>query len=288
MSLAALLLVLTAAALHALWNLCAKKSGGGLPFVALVGLVNLALYVPFVAGYWWWRHPSLASAALLWVAGSGLLKTGYALFLQRAYRTGDYSLIYPLARGTGPLLATIGAIVLMGERPSLLAEGGGMLIVASIFFLAGGSRLWRGGSGAARRSIAYGLATGAFIAAYTLWDRRGVATLAVPPLLYDAGTTLVGVVVLTPLAARRWPEVRRHWREHRLYAFAVAGLSSLAYILVLTALAFTPVSYIAPVREVSIVIGAFIGARYLKEAEGWRRFWAAGAIAAGIVAMALG
>ncbi|MGH7996325.1 MAG: EamA family transporter [Opitutaceae bacterium] len=284
----ALALVLIAAGLHATWNLCSKKSGGGLPFVNLVGWVNLALYVPFVAGYWLWRHPSLPGFALVWIAGSGVLKAGYALFLQRSYRVGDFSLVYPLARGTGPLLASAAAIAFMGERPGLLAVAGGLLIIGSIFFLADGLSIFRVRDGAQSRGVRYGLISGVFIAAYTLWDRHGVANLSIPPLLYDCGTTVTGVILLTPSAARRMPEVKRHWREHRLYVFAVAGLSSISYILVLTALSFTPVSYVAPAREISIVIGAFIGAKYLREAGARRRFWAAGAIVIGIVALAVG
>ena len=94
--------------------------------------------------------------------------------------------------------------------------------------------------------------------------------------------------MLSPFAWRRWPEVRTAWREQRRYAFGVALLSPLAYVLVLTALTFTPVSYVAPAREVSIVIGAFIGAKVLKEADGRRRLWAAAAMAAGVIALALG
>jgi drug/metabolite transporter (DMT)-like permease len=284
----ALALVLIAAVLHATWNLSSKKSGGGLPFVNLVGWVNLALYVPVVAVFWFWRRPELPAPALWWIAGSGVLKAGYSLFLQRSYRSGDFSLMYPLARGTGPLLASAAAILLMGERPGPVAIAGALLIVTSIFFLAGGPQLLRAGEAQARRAIRYGLTAGAFIAAYTLWDRHGVAALAISPLLYDAGTTLTGVVLLTPFAVRRMPEVRRHWREHRIHVFAVAGLSSISYILVLTALSFTPVSYVAPAREVSIVIGAFFGARYLKETAARRRFWAAGAIVVGIIALAVG
>ena len=85
-----------------------------------------------------------------------------------------------------------------------------------------------------------------------------------------------------------WPEVVRHWREHKRYIAGMAFLSPVAYVLVLTAMSFTPVSYIAPAREVSIVIGAFIGARYLKETDGRRRVWAAAAMAAGVIALALG
>lgn len=134
----ALALVLGAAVLHATWNLCAKRAGGGLPFVWLVGAVICTFYVPVLLTYWHARHPTLAWRDVAWVAGSGVLKIGYSLFLQRAYRSGDFSLIYPLARGTGPLLSTMAAIALLGERPTWLAVAGAVVIVAAIFFLTGG------------------------------------------------------------------------------------------------------------------------------------------------------
>src|SRR6188474_3247985 len=127
----ALTLVLVAAVLHATWNLCAKRAGGGLPFVWLVGAIISALYVPIIIGYWWWQQPRLTWSAALWIVGSGVLKTAYSLFLQRSYRTGDFSLIYPLARGTGPLLSTLAAIAILGERPSIVAIGGGLVIIAA-------------------------------------------------------------------------------------------------------------------------------------------------------------
>lgn len=308
----ALLLVLLAAVLHATWNFCAKRAGGGLPFVYLVGLIICSLYVPVVGVYLLLHDVVLSWQAVAWIGGSGVLKTAYSLFLQRGYRTGDFSLIYPLARGTGPLLSTLAAIVILGERPTPLAMAGGAVIIASIFWLTGGwdrvaglvrsRRSVRTGRGAAAAaasvggersspvysSFNYGLMSGVFIAAYTLWDRQGVAGLAVAPLLYDAGTAFTQLALLTPFALRRRGEVARHWREHRRYALGVALLSPIAYVLILTALTFTPVSYIAPAREVSIVIGAFIGARYLKEAHGARRLWAAVAMSAGVIALAVG
>lgn len=138
MSLFALILVLAAAVLHATWNLFAKRSGGGLAFVYLVGVVNTVLYIPFVLAYWLWWRPILPTAAVLWIIGSGLLKTAYALFLQHSYKAADFSLIYPLARGTGPLLSTVAALLFLGELPTLAAVGGSLVIVTSIFFLAGG------------------------------------------------------------------------------------------------------------------------------------------------------
>jgi drug/metabolite transporter (DMT)-like permease len=295
---AALLLVLTAAVLHATWNYWAKKAGGGLPFVYLVGiLINLG-YIPVIATYCWIKRPEISLSVVGAVFVSGILKTGYSLFLQRGYRTGDFSLIYPLARGTGPLLSAVGAIVLFGERPSLLAFAGGLAIVVGIFWLAGGHQWLRfayaraSGSSAvanpATQAAVYGLVTGVFIAAYTLWDKRGVGHLMIAPIIFDAGTALTQLVLLAPFAWKRRTEVAREWREHRKNAFIMAIVSPIGYVLILTAMQFTPVSYVAPAREVSILIGMFFGARFLKEADARRRVWAALLMLGGICALALG
>lgn len=288
MTAAALALVLVAAVLHATWNLCAKRAGGGLPFIWLIGAIICTGYLPIVIAYCSHWPTTLSATAILWVLGSGVLKTSYSLYLQRGYRTGDFSLIYPLARGTGPLLSTLAAIAFLGERPSALAIGGGVVIIAAIFFLTGGPRLFHESRSHLRHAIHYGVMSGLFIAAYTIWDRHGVARLGVPPLLYDAGTAFTQLALLTPFAWRRRDEVAAEWRDKKHWAFAVAVLSPIAYVLVLTALTLAPVSYVAPAREVSIVIGAFLGAKYLKESDGRRRIWAASAMAAGIIALALG
>lgn len=284
----ALTLVLVAAVLHATWNLCAKRAGGGLPFVWLVGAIICTLYVPIVTGYCLWRQPELSGTAIAWIAGSGVLKTGYSLFLQRAYRSGDFSLIYPLARGTGPLLSTLAAVLVLGERPSVLALAGGLVIVTAIFFLTDGTRLLHEDRAHLRVAFRYGIVSGLFIAAYTIWDRQGVHRLGIPPVLYDAGTAYTMLILVTPFALPRWAEVTRHWREHQRYLWGMALLSPLAYVLILTAMSFTPVSYIAPAREVSIVIAAFLGTHLLREGDGRRRLWAAVAMAAGVIALALG
>ena len=284
----ALTLVLVAAVLHATWNLCAKKASGGLPFVWLVTIVICALYLPVVVGYWIWKQPALTPTMIAWICGSGALKTCYSLFLQRGYRTGDFSLIYPLARGTGPLLSTLAAIAILGERPSPLAIAGGLVIVVAIFFLTDGTRLFHEDRAHLRTAIRYGLVSGVIIASYTIWDQHGVHALGIPPVLYDGGTAFTVLALVTPFALSRRAEVARHWREHKRYVFGMALLSPTAYVLILTAMSFTPVSYIAPAREVSIVIGAFIGAKLLKESDGRRRIWAALAMAAGVIALALG
>lgn len=288
MTAVALALVLTAACCHAVWNLAAKRAGGGLPFIAATGIVINLLYLPVVALYVWLHPPDLGWTAVGVIAGSALLKSAYSVFLQRAYRSGDFSLVYPLARGTGPLLTMLVAITLLSEEPHPLGLAGGLLVIAGIFFLTGGTALWRADRAHLRTGIGYGLLTGVFIAAYTLWDRRGVAQVAIPPVLFDAGTAYAMTLILGPFAWRRRDEVRRELKVHRREILIMATLSPLGYILILTAMTTTPVSYVAPAREASILIGSWLGARYLKEAATPRRLGASLAIVVGIVLLALG
>jgi drug/metabolite transporter (DMT)-like permease len=210
------------------------------------------------------------------MAGSGLLHVGYFTSLQRGYRHGDLSVVYPLARGTGPVLSVAGAIVLLGERPSAVGLLGGVLIIFAVLLLAlGGSRA---GVGAA-------LCTGAFIAAYTVWDAHAVGALAQPAIVYYAGSELFRALIQAPLV--RNEDIGAIWRRDRRAIVGVGALGGLAYILVLIALTRAPVSLVAPVRESSVVLGALLGARVLGEGDLMKRIIAASAIAAGIAALAL-
>jgi drug/metabolite transporter (DMT)-like permease len=288
MSALALLLVLVAAFVHATWNLAAKRSGGGLPFVWLTGLVSFGFYIPAIIIYCLVMRPDLPDVSLLLFLVSGTIKTAYALMLQRAYRHGDFSLVYPLARGTGPLLSTLAAIALFGERPTPLALAGGGMIVASVFYLTGGLSLLHTDRAHLRQGLLYGLGCGTCIAAYTVWDQHAVSHHVLPPVIYDCGTQLVMCSILTPFAWPRRAEAARAWREHRGKVLLVGLLGPVGYVLILTAMVFTPVSYIAPAREVSILIATFFGVRLLNEGEAPRRFLAAGGMAAGLLALALG
>lgn len=283
----ALALVLAAAFAHAFWNLLAKRVGAGGPaFVWLFGAISAVVYAPLAVVVVLVQGPRLGAVELLFMFGSGVLHLGYFVLLQRGYAVGDLSVVYPLARGTGPLLATAAAVVLLGERPGVVALLGIALIAVGIFLLAREPGGFRGpGVG---WGVIYGLLTGAFIAGYTIWDKQAVSALLIPPLLMSWATTLVTTALLTPVAIRRREKVRTLWREHAAAAFGVAVLSPLSYILVLTALVFTPVSYVAPAREVSILIGAVLGARLLSEGYAANRLLAAGVMVAGVVALALG
>jgi drug/metabolite transporter (DMT)-like permease len=282
----ALGLVLLSALLHATWNLLAKRSGGGVPFMWLSDTISVLFYAPVALAVFLIEKPTLGGWALLFVLVSSLLHLTYFILLLRGYRAGDMSLVYPLARGTGPVLSTLAAILFLGERPGPIAIGGAFLVAVGVFLLAGGPRA--AVKSGARQAVIYGLLTGGTIAVYTLWDKQAVSVLLIPPVLYYILSTLCRIIILAPYITPRWSQVRREWATNRIEVLGLALFSPLSYILVLTALAFTPVSYVAPAREVSILIGAVMGARLLSEGDAGRRVLASCAVVAGITALALG
>jgi drug/metabolite transporter (DMT)-like permease len=282
----ALTLILAAAFIHATWNLLNKRASGHATFTWIVAVLSAVCYAPvaLVAVLLW--QAEIGWIAIAFMAGSAALHTGYFVILNEGYRAGDLSLVYPLARGTGPLLSSAAAILFLGERPSALAIIGGLLIVAGVIALTGNPKSFR--QTGARKAVTYALVTGTFIAAYTLWDKQAVSRFAVSPILLDWGANLVRALLLTPFAVRHWNSACNEWRIHRSEAIGVALLVPLSYILVLTAMQFTPVSYVAPAREISILVGTAMGTRLLAEGDVHRRLAAAGAMVLGVVALAVG
>jgi drug/metabolite transporter (DMT)-like permease len=279
MSPAVLSLVLAAAFAHAAWNLLAKGAAGGAAFVWLAATAGTLIYLPVVAIALASTSGQLRWEALGLMAGSGVLHAVYFVLLQRGYAAGDLSLVYPLARGTGPLLSGAAAIAFLGERPSALALAGSLIIVVAVFSLVG-----RSGS---REAIGFALMTGTAIAAYTLWDKHAVGPAHLSPVVYNWGSQVAVVLILTPVALRG-NRVRAVWASSGRRAIGVGVLSPLAYVLVLYALARAPVSTVAPARETSILIGTVLGTTVLAEGDGRRRMIAAGAIVLGVTALALG
>jgi drug/metabolite transporter (DMT)-like permease len=282
----ALTLILTAAFIHATWNLLNKKASGHATFTWLVAVLSAVFYTPVAIGVIFLCQEDLGLAAIVFMAGSAVLHTAYFVLLNEGYRAGDLSLVYPLARGTGPLLASIAAILVLGERPSALALAGGLLIVLGVVALTGNPESLR--ATGARKALIYALVTGTFIAAYTLWDKQAVSQFAVSPILLDWGANLGRSLLLTPFALRHWHRTQNEWQSHRFEAIGVAVLVPLSYILVLTAMQFTPVSYVAPAREISILIGTAMGTRLLAEGDVHRRLAAACAMVLGVVALSIG
>jgi drug/metabolite transporter (DMT)-like permease len=282
MSLVAFALVAAAAGAHATWNLLAKQARGGIGFVWLFGLVAATVYAPVAALQLVLGSRGVSAEGVAFMAGSGVLHSIYFAALQRGYAVGDLSVVYPLARGTGPGLSVVLAIVLLGERPGPLALAGAALVVVAVLSLA------RGGTSVPRRAaVGFALLTGATIAAYTLWDAYAVKDLDQPTVVYYWGSEVSRALLLATPALRDRAAVARAWREDRRAAIGVGVLSPLAYILVLVALTLAPVSIVAPAREASIVIVALLGTRLLGEGDPRRRLAAAAAIVAGIACLAL-
>ncbi|MDP1792188.1 MAG: EamA family transporter [Methylibium sp.] len=293
----ALALVLIAALLHALWNLVAKRAGGDQRFVLLTALMVAVLWAP--VGLWvaWEELPHWGLLAWAAVLASGLMHLAYFTILLRGYRASDLTVVYPVARGTGPLLSALGAVLLLGESLSALGAAGVLAVTVGIVLIAGGPRLLKALSGRqgdgdmasqrVRAGLGWGAATGATIAAYTLIDGAAVKLLAVSPILVDYFGNLLRIPFMLPLLRDR-TALMSAWRAQWRHALVVAVFSPAAYVMVLYAMQLAPLSHVAPAREVSMLFAALLGGRLLGEGElGWRLVGAA-FIAAGVVGLALG
>lgn len=287
MHVVSLALLLSAAVLHASWNFAAKRVGaGGAAFVWCYYTASALLCLPVAItdGFlqharpqWWW---------LIFAAGTAVLHVSYGLILQRGYAVGDMSVVYPLARGTGPLLSVAVAVLAFQERPGVIGLLGVLAVVLGVCVISTGSAADATKPRVA--SVLYGVLTGATIAGYTLWDDRAVSAWALPPIIYFSLGCLLQSAMLTPSAFARKQEIAELWRAHRREILVVAVLSPLAYLLVLFAMRTTPVSVVAPVRELSIVIGSILAWRVLREPNPVRRLVGASIVLTGIVGIAVG
>jgi drug/metabolite transporter (DMT)-like permease len=286
-SAAALALVLTAAVLHASWNLAVKGVAGDdrVAFVWVYVVASVAIWLPIgvvwlvVAGErprWTW---------LLGAVVSAMCHIVYQLVLQRGYAEGDLNLVYPLARGSGPMLTFRVAVTVLGQHPEPVEVAGVLGVVCGVLLISLG-----GHARHARAGVAWGLATGATIASYTLWDNHSVNGLGIPPLPYFALGLTIQLPLLAVLLARRTDPtpVREVWSSARTPALVVATCSPLAYILVLRAMQLAPVALVAAGREASIVVGAAFGWLVLREQRPARRLAGALVVLAGIGLIAAG
>ena len=286
MTLLALILVLTAAFFHAIWNFLIKRTGGGPIFLWLFGALAAIIYAPFGVAAFLFQLPRIRIIEFVFIFGSSILHLVYFILLSYSYRIADLSLVYPLARGTGVMLSTVSAILFLSERPTLIGLVGAILISISVFVLIIGDphNFWKSRN---RRGLVCAILTGTAIASYTLWDKYAVSKLLIPPLLMEWSINLFRTAILSAFVVYRWDDVRTEWRTHRREILGVALLSPLSYILILTALVFSPVSYVAPAREISTLIGALMGTRLLAEGDAPRRLVAASIMVLGVIALTL-
>jgi len=283
---AALLLVLLSALLHAVWNLLLKRARDRFAFVWWYLLVPMVLFSPLALLGGGEGHGTLTALAVGCGVASGMLQAANLLAMSVAYRGGDLSVAYPLSRGTGQVLTVLLGVGLLRERLAPLGWVGVALVLGGVYvvFLPSWSpasllrpfRLLGQGSSLAA------LAAGVTIAGYHVIDRVAMGDanqFQYILLLFAADFATVTVVLLL---RRRWDLVWAEWRANKV-SIAVAGsLSLLSYLLVLFALRRERVAYVGPARNVGIVFSVLLGALFLRERHGRMRLLGSVLIVAGL------
>ena len=275
--------VLLAALTHATWNLAAKRAARSRHFVWLYSLGSVVIYAPAILWVLVYQRPHFEAIHWLALLMTGVLHMGYSLLLQAGYRVSDLSLVYPLARGTGPLLSFIAATFILQEPASAFSVLGVVLIVGGILMVSG---LTSEPHKAPRAGIAFGMLTGVFIAGYTINDGWAVKVLLISPFLVDFSGNLLRLVVLAPFAWRDRAGLIAEARTFRTPVLIVSVLGPLGYILVLFAMKYAPVGHVAPMRELATLVGTYFGARLLKEQFAPIRVTGAALIVSGVIALA--
>lgn len=288
----ALAMVIVAALLHAFWNIVAKKTGGNRHFVLMGGLMLSLIWAP--AGLWmgWREVPRWGWTQWMFVGGSGLLHLAYFKVLLKGYRVSDLTVVYPVARGTGPLISSLLAVAVMGEALTVHGAIGVLGVCAGVFIIAGGPAMLRATHDSAQRArlhagLRWGAATGLLIAAYTVLDSYSVKVLLLSPVILDYFGNLVRLPFMLPTLLRDPSGFVDAWRRYKWHAVVLGAVSPLAYMLVLYAVRVAPVSHVAPAREISMLFAALIGGRLLGEADRGQRVLGALLMAGGVVLLAV-
>jgi len=273
-------LALTAAVLHAAWNAILKGSENTFVFTARAVSSSAVLLTPVVAIAWAaLGRPGLPPRGLGLALLSGALEVAYFVFLSWAYARGELSVVYPIARGTAPVLATLIGLLLLGERVGGLQLGGIACLLLGIWAVRRPAQ--------AGRALVPALLTGMTIAAYSAVDRVGVRLG--PAWLYLWVLWVVTAAGLLPIALARVGGRALLMTSDWARAASVGLLITLAYLLVLLAYRLAPLSIVAPLRESAVVLVAGWGVFRLRERQGARlKLAGAAAILAGVALIALG
>ncbi len=289
MSALALALILFSALCHSAWNLLLKRSGNQEVFVWMLLAVGSAILAPLGSILLVFFRISEEGFWLL--LASIVAHILYFALLSRAYSRGDLSLVYPIARGIGPMLIPILAVVILGESMALPAALGISFIVAGIFLVSWWGRfrallarpldLLRDGG------VRYAILTGLTTTSYTLVDKQGVEQIQ--PFLYMYLLTLGSALGMYPYILRKYGTdvVTKEWKRNKGGILAASVLTFLGYGMALTAFSLSQVSYAAPAREVGIVVGVLMGVFLLKEPFGRGRILGSSLIVLGLVSLAL-
>jgi drug/metabolite transporter (DMT)-like permease len=283
----ALALLLIAAALHATWNLLVKRAREKQIFTWCALLVGAICFAPLLV-----QVVSFPLSILPYVISSAIFEATYYFVLIRAYQNGDFSLVYPMARGSAPVLLTIWTILFLGERPRLYGLIGiGLLILGLI--IVGGKSWWtlrslrKTSSSLSSSALVLALGVACCISIYSAID--GAAVHQVAPLPYTVLIIALSGLLLTPAVLSRYGSqaIITEWRTNWPRIILVGILSLLSYMLVLLAYSIARVSYAGSIREISVVFAALLGWRWLGEDFGMIRVIGAVFIFAGILVIAL-
>lgn len=269
----ALAFALAAAFLHAFWNLLIARANDPEAATAVAMLVALAAYAPVAA--WTWRvEPSAAP----YLAVTSFLQLGYVILLAAAYRRAELSVVYPIARGTAPVLVLLVAVAALGAGSSAQQAAGVCLVGFGILLVRGLRRA------ADPTGVLFGLVIACFIAGYTLVDKYGIR-YAAPFAYLEMSMLLSGIGYAAALTGLRG---RASIRAELNLASVAAGLATFgAYGLVLAALQRAAAAPVAAVRETSIVITAAFAALVLREPVGPARLAGAALVAGGVALVSL-
>lgn len=269
--------LLSSAAIHAFWNLLLKTTQHRRPVVwwALI-VTNFCCAVILIA-----RPHSIAPVWPLLLV-SAVLEASYYLILTAAYQVGDFSLVYPVARGTAPGLLALWAILVLAERPSSWGVLGILLIATGIGVVG-----WAGRIGKPSKALALALLLALVISVYSIID--GVAVRRVDAVDYTAAMFFVVTLLLTPvlMGQEGWAGIRGVLRLEPSRIVTIGVLQLAGYLIVLWVYSRAPVSYGGAIRESSILVGALLGWRFLGEPFGGRRVVGALVIVAGILLIAV-
>ena len=285
----ALVIVVVAAFLHAGWNFLAKKSKKKIAFIWWFLLIAVIGYLPMFL--YFWPHHAVEPAGWACIVATGILHALYFWFMGGAYERGDLSLVYPLARGSGPLLVPILAIIFLQEQLSSAGIFGISLVILGIYCIHLKSfslvsfieplRALRG------TASVWALCTGGTIAGYSLIDKVGVG-LVYPPI-YIYLMFVISLLFLSPyVLAKQRDALKLEWRVNKGPVLIDGILVLLTYLMILFAFRLSKVSYVVAAREVSIVFSAFLGIIWLKEKHASQKIAGAALIALGVVFIGLG
>jgi len=282
MPILAIVLLLTSAFLHALWNLMLKRSQEKYSAMGWQVIIS-GVFAFFLLIFTGFPPRSMWLFALISMA----LEAVYFILLSNAYTDHDFSLVYPIARGTAPAFLMVWSILFLRENPSAGGIVGISMIVGGMVIIGATSLIQSRGSRLHIKGILTALAVALIISLYTLID--GTAVKHGPPLPYALTMFMFVPILTTTYNIRRfgWSHFAAAWNGPRLPLILAAVLGVVAYLLALIAYSFAPLSYSGAIREVSVVIGAFLGWQFLEEKMGGTRLLGSIVIFVGILVIAI-